>query len=442
MTILAGGAVIIVLLGLLQYFGSLATGLRVVVGGDPWIDTILQYQPVFKDPAALTNFGLLPFVVPLLLLVPALVPRDLPWRPFFLIWTLAMVLAFIVRRRFALYYGLNIALLAGLTLEWLRVEAARRQWPPSRVIGGGIVLLLALQAPTLAYFAQVRGPELVGLKGDMEEAMLWLDRHTPTAGDPFRPWLPPTYSVMAPWDLGGWLETVGRRPSVATSYGTEAYGMAPLAALMTTEDPAVALKILDAHASRYLVLTNPIDAIPMSAKLAGVRQHYVTLEYDPLLKQQAYHPTADIVKPVAVRLFIADGSMLRGDGFSFAPVAGMRLVYESAGPSALTGIGWVVKKIKIFARCQGLTVTVPGQPGDEVVAEQPVVTNRGRTFSYRTSGMIGPDGVATIMLPYTPGSNGTGVRTIAAARIASKGGGWAIPVDRIVDGGMVHLPRR
>lgn len=52
------------------------------------------------------------------------------------------------------------------------------------------------------------------------------------------------------------------------------------------------------------------------------------------------------------------------------------------------------------------SVMVHSRPNRTVSVRTLLTTNRGRTFEWRTSGLAGRSGIATLRLPYATGANG------------------------------------
>lgn len=201
------------------------------------------------------------------------------------------------------------------------------------------------------------------IKGDIEDTMLWIRNNTPSAGDPYRPYIKPDYGIMAHWNYSGWIESIAQRPSVTTSYGMETYGMEEAAQFFLSTDESEMRAVLDKNKVRYMVIDKMMDSIPMYAEIIGRKNIYVTEQWDTKLDTKVYNVTGKIFALIVTRLFAADGSMVSAGNILFKPVEGVRLVYESLSPADIFGLPWEVKRIKVFEYVKGATVKVSGIPG-------------------------------------------------------------------------------
>jgi dolichyl-diphosphooligosaccharide--protein glycosyltransferase len=414
-----GGWLALALVGLALMGLQLRSGLTVLQGGDPWLDSIVQYERGSLREAPV-QFGLLAVLTPAVLLWLTR-PRFASATPraFLIGWSIVMLVAAALRLRFAMYLALNVALLGGVG-----IAAIAERFAPRRALLASIVLLLLLQAPTypdlLTFFRY--GPTF-SIRGDVEDTLLWLRDHTPRAGDPTRPTTPPAYGVLAPWDWGGWIETIAERPSVATSFGREAYGMEELSHFLLAPDPEVAAAVVAKNRVRYVVLASVFRSLATHARL--LRDPVVYIQEIHRGKATGYLPTRAALALPSVRLFFADGRLAEIPGVTFAPVDGFRLAYESGGNEPVPDIPWDVKRVKVFEVVEGARVRVHAVPGAAVTVSQPIETNQGRTFPFESRKVSGADGTATFVLPYAPkaGTASTGsvgpVSVACGPRIAS-----------------------
>lgn len=379
-------------------------GLAVIGGGDPWLDSIAQYQRSSLGDVPF-QYGLAVVLVPVVLVLllgpgfSGVAPRRL-----IVVWTLVMLAAAWLRLRFSMYFALNVALIAGVGASFAATFLERTKVRSRAVVGIGVLTaVLLLQATTfpdlVAFFRY--GPTF-SIRGDLEDTLLWLRDETPPAGDPFRPFVPPDYGVLAPWDWGGWIETIARRPSIATSFGTETYGMEELSRFLLAEDEAAAFEVLQNNRVRYVVLQSIFRTLSTHAELLGVEGRYLQEQWDPRQGKRIYTPTKEAFSLVSVRLFFADGSLAGAAPFDFQPVEGLRLVYESSTAEPLLGLAWEVKRIKVFEVVAGARVTVKGTPGQSVSLSQPIETNQGRRFVYHNEKVCAADGMATFSAVYGP----------------------------------------
>lgn len=399
--LLTGGAMVAACLTL---FPFLKPGLMVAAGGDDWIDSITQYLPAYRDGSTLYFYGIFPIVAPLVAWIWLKKgEREQFPRRFLLLSLLFFFLLALLRRRFGHFYGIEAAIAAGIVPLLLREKLGGRMTSsPLITYALSLAALFPLQLTTAAVFPSLSSQTTGPIKGDLEQAFLWLRNNTPPAGDPFHPDRLPAYSVLTHWDLGGYLETIGQRPSVATSYGMETYGLEEAGRLFLSTDSAGLMQVLDRNRSKYMILYNPLDKLEMYTRLLKVENRYFVDKWDPQRKQHAFVPTSEALNLAVLRLFVADGSMLPLGNLTFQPIEGVRLVYESASPAELGGFPREVRQAKIFERVPGAKVVVSPPGGCTVMAEQTVVTNQGREFIYRNLGCVDGAGGVAVVLPYPP----------------------------------------
>jgi len=387
----------------LALFPFLKPGLMVAAGGNEWIDSISQYLPAYRDGSTVYLYGIFPIVAPVaaLLWLRKNERSDLP-RRFLLLSLVFCYLLALLRGRFGHFYAVEAAIAAGFVPLLLRERFAGRFASPLIASSLSLAALLPLQLPTLVLFPSLSSQTTGPLKGDLEQTFLWLRKETPPAGDPYRPDRLPAYSVLTHWDLGGYLETIGQRPSVATSYGMETYGLEEAGRLFLSTDSAGLTRVLDRNRSRYMILYNPLDKLEMYTRLLKVENRFFVDKWDEARKRYAFVPTAEALDLAVLRLYIADGSMVSLGKLTFQPIEGVRLVYESGSPAELGGFPWEVRQSKVFERVAGARVVVPPAGGCTVIAEQTVVTNQGREFIYRNLGRADVAGGLSVVLPYPP----------------------------------------
>jgi len=376
-------------------------GISVVAGGNAWIDSIAQYQTGIQGIDFLKSFGLLIVVLPLgLFLLRSPLFAALAAKRLLIIWTLFMMLATLARARYAEYLPLNLAVMVAVTVVYLQRKWETAAGFQAMAAPATLVAILLCQSPTWRFFTGMYHGNFT-IKGDVEETMLWLRDHTPPAGDYLRPALEPQYGVLARWDYGGYIESVAQRPSIATNYGTETYGMEAVARFFTASDEKEMAAALDANKVRYLIIDKVLGDLPMYGKLIGSSKQFFAEQPMPG-GGTMYVPTSESLDLVVSRLFLADGSLTRAAGVVFLPVENVRLVYESKSTADVEGFPLQVRKIKVFEYSKGAEVVVRGTPGEIVTFSLPVETNQGRRFDFRSKKRIGDEGTATFKLLYPP----------------------------------------
>lgn len=429
-----------VCIALLPYVKS---GLLVAVGGNDWIDSISQYLPAYNDFKTIYSYGLFSCIAPIIAWL-ALKDEEraqLP-RRFLLMSMVFFYLMALLRRRFGHFYAIESAIAAGMLPLLLQKTVGNRfTATPAKLICLSLIILFPLQAVTAIRYPALSLKTTGPIKGDLEESFLWLRNNTPPAGDPYHPDILPAYSVLTHWDLGGYLETIGQRPSVATSYGMETYGLEEAGRLFLAESSSELAAVLDRNISKYMILYNPIDKLAMYTKLLKVENKFIIDKWDAERKRFAYNPTAEALNLAIIRLYIADGSMVSAGSLLFQPIEGVRLVYESTAFADLGSFPWGVHQVKIFERVSGARLEVPALSGCSVLAEQQVVTNQGREFVYRNIGQDIGNGRMEITVAYPPKLPNSSVGAVGPTKIICGGRSIRvdIPADAIASGKTIHL---
>lgn len=397
---LVGGVAVAVPL-LLVLGSEFVSGISLLSGGNPWLNSIAQYQRQTDPVSFARNFGLVLLLFPFgIYLLTRESFRTVRERRFLVICGLVMLVAAVARYRYVEYLTLISALAVGISVSWFILRTALPRISVAAIV---LIGLFVLQAPTFAEISALKEQRIADIfRGDVEETMNWLREHTPSAGDPFRPYIKPAYGVLARWDYGGWIEAVAQRPTVATNYGTETYGMEEAARFFLATEEKEMTAVLQRNSIRYLVVDNVLTDLPMYAALLGTKSDILELQRDPVSGAVSYAPTPKLYKLIIARLFYADGTSAAVSNFKFAPVEGVRLLFESTSPAAVNGLPWKVARLKVFEVVAGARLVVAAIPGSEVTLTQSVETNQGRRFEYRNSKIADQNGTVTFLITYLP----------------------------------------
>jgi hypothetical protein len=229
--------------------------------GDPWAATITESQPLWAGGLptryAIEQLGF----VPLLLLaiavgqLIALLRRGMtPTALFVLLCTACATTLVFMQVRFVYYAAPVVAAVPGGL--WFALRESRLA---HRAAAVGLALVLIW--PTTRFWSPV-------FDGDPRSQMRplemepWLTRllselaaMTPAAGDAQRPDLQPAYCVLAPWDIGNFIQTVAERPVLASSGGpheTAAYADTELFLRRFTRE-SEAVERMRARGCRYAI---------------------------------------------------------------------------------------------------------------------------------------------------------------------------------------------
>jgi len=268
--------------------------------------TVLEMQPLlfpngtFSWLVAWGNFTTSFFLsfISLGILVYLVVKRGETEKTLFVVWSLIILAATLAMRRFAYYFVINVALLAGY-LSWLILELTgfkklavapvdmleetklkskhkRRggSRSGSRVIMalGVIAVFFLVFFPNIGKAVDIAGQAAFAPSDAWYESLSWLQNNTP---DPFgNPDFyyelykkPPSaksytypetaYGVTAWWDYGYWITRIGHRIPTSNP-GTGNMGEA---SIFTAQDEASADEILDRWGSKYVIVDNAIATV-------------------------------------------------------------------------------------------------------------------------------------------------------------------------------------
>lgn len=378
-------------------------GFKVVGGGNVWLDSISQYERGTSIRTILSFNGGLFFAMPFMLIgFRSRVFKHIIWLRFVTLWTLVMIIAALARVRYTEYLGLNAALLSGMAVYYVSENLRDNRQSFKKVVEYTVtVAILALQIPTCHFFQALHASgSSFNIKGDIEDTMLWLRDNTPSAGDPYRPYIKPDYGVLARWDYSGWIEAIAERPTLATSFGTETYGMEEIARFFLSASEKEMENILRKNEIRYLIVDKMMGDLPMYARILGQENTFFSEEWDPERNTTAYLLNKNVFGLIVSRLFFADGSTRKVGDIPFKPVEGVRLVYESFSAADILGFPWEIKKLKVFEYTIGATLKVRGIPGEVAAISQLIETNQGRRFTFHNEKVIGTDGTSSFTLMY------------------------------------------
>ena len=216
------------------------------LAGDPWLGTIIEFQPIWKARGA----DLLSLLVGLG--AGAILVWPLAWRR--REWSIAL---------FAIAYLL-------LTLS------SRRFWS----VG---IPLLALAGAVYASTIRSRVLQIVALAAialpPPVQLALWLQHPTPPAGPDERQWIRaaeflrsrPGGRVLAPWWLGHAIDVIGGHGVVIDNFGNmpDRIAFARANEALLSRDETALARYCQANGIRFVVLTNPLLGVRDAAAVIG-----------------------------------------------------------------------------------------------------------------------------------------------------------------------------
>lgn len=379
---------------------------RFMFEGNPWLNEIVEYQGFIGHGGFSHTLDMLSWlfwlIPPAVLGAVYIMFRGNSWRlraTLFAAYGGAFFLATLIHQRFNIYLAVIVAIMAGLSLEYLSGQVKSRRGP---AVAGIVILLLALYpAGKGAYLFSQGELTVLAKQKEIVSTMRWIRENTPETSYFHEPWVaPPEYGIMAAWDDGSWVENIARRPAVATLFGNETYGLDESVRFMLTEAQDEAFYVLKKNNVRYVVLRNIIGDLEGYARIARVDPDgYATLEQGEGGKGY-WQPGARFYSMVSTRLFYNDGVHNPQAGLPLQKVDRMRLVYETLGTMNVTGLKEPPSNVKVFEFVKGAHLKVNTAPGVMVSVRLTLLTTRGREFEYTDTAVADHDGVASFTLSY------------------------------------------
>lgn len=377
-------------------FKNLFQGILVIGGRDPWLDNISELRSMLfpqkrldiMNPALeLTWMFWLSPIILLYLGYKAYQDRfENPYVNLFLIWVPYSLSIAIFRERYVHIAALGMAsLLAYLFFQML--EATRPLGGYGKTLS--VTALLVIISPTTSYIRSIPQISLEEWRmEDLNDSMKWLRTNTPKTSYYENPSSLPEYGILADWGIGSYIRYMGERPTVATNFGWETYGLTPSTEFLTATSEEMGNAILNENRVRYVITQNPIGRLYNSAEIAG-RNPNSYLPGGPAFAQSLF-----------IRLHMFDGTDTNWEGKEVSSLKHYRLAYESPNfvknsPLPMTSV------IKIFEYVPGAIVSGKANVRELITAEVIIKTNRERKFIYTNSTRANEKGVFEMTLPYS-----------------------------------------
>ncbi|HJX13356.1 MAG TPA: oligosaccharyl transferase, archaeosortase A system-associated [Dehalococcoidales bacterium] len=293
------------------------------------------------------GFGLISFVIMAGLFIKR--SNDRPRFLLFLIWTLVMLVATLIQRRFAYYLVVNIAVLSAF-LSWQLIwwsglrkitavipppqeTRARKKRPERRgwtVHHVNVVLAVIVVFVLVFLFNIIKAREVASVArfappDAWQDTLVWMKDNTPEPlGDPeaYYNYYPPSsqedfkypetaYGVVSWWDYGYWISRTAHRMPVANP-SQAAAPITRVANLFLAKDEAASLKIMRELDASYIVIDHATVTSKFWAVVTWADQDLseyteaFRLPYQgQLIPVQLFHP--EYYKNLVVRLYNFDG---------------------------------------------------------------------------------------------------------------------------------------
>lgn len=429
-------AVVVVIFALVvpgtqRFVLELLSGLAVIGGKDPWLDSISELRPMLFPEGKFAlwhvteTLSFLYWLFPVLLVLLFARWRRSGYGDFrfslFMVWGSFFWLIPLFRERYVHLAALTTALGGGFLFCLLAERSAAtygKGW--ARCFAGVIMVILLAPVATFLWRIPEAGlPEYE--KNDLMAALTWLREKTPATSFYHTPYQRPEYGVLADWELGAYIDYLARRPTVATNFGWETHGLFESAAFLTSQDPRDAEKILRHNGVRYVFLSQVAGNLPRLRAIAefGVRKKNLHVSLP-----QPFKPLATMY----YRLYVQDGSAYRVGGSSEQALGTYRLVYESANGSVDPVAGFV-SHYKIFELVPGALLHGRGKAGEVVEIGLRLQSPAGRGFFYHDSTVANSAGEFTFRVPYATASKSGEVQPAGTYRIKAGKSGFTAEVN-------------
>ena len=224
------------------------------------------------------------------------------------VWSLVMLVAVFLQRRFGYYYAINTAILCGFLVAWvsahpsvkrqmeilrhrvaipvgakpktvaktLRSYRAERRTAMTKLTIVVVIIVAVLYVPSVD-MARKFATEPGLMTPGWYETLTWMRDNTPPPLDPDAyyglydvpanrepfPYPPTAYGVMAWWDYGHWITRLAQRMPLANPFQQ---GARTAARFFTSQSEADGENIMDQYDARYVV----VDSVMSQGKFYGV----------------------------------------------------------------------------------------------------------------------------------------------------------------------------
>ena len=189
---------------------------------------------------------ILPFIA-----VPLLIYRMLRRKgdivsPIFIFWILlTMVMAF-VKLKFTFYFGIPVAISAGVVLNELLDFMGPRQSFEKKTVAFGLGFMMLIGIAAGVFFVPQNVPHIEEDTG-WKESLYWLQANTPEDAKMFN-W----------WDQGHWISFIGERSVITDNRNMSLPANAAVAGFMLAGSEAEATSILQPYGSDYLIVSEDL----------------------------------------------------------------------------------------------------------------------------------------------------------------------------------------
>ncbi|MBN2360442.1 MAG: hypothetical protein JXR83_13390, partial [Deltaproteobacteria bacterium] len=309
----------------------------------------------------------------------------------------------LIQRRFVEYSAAAFCLLLAWALvgggRWLRrqVAASARPWRTGLLAAALVAALLAAASPAATAWPGIVGTDLT-----------WPQRQLRTLARELLPLLPPAvdrdgapaYGILSGWNDAHPLLYATGRATMVTTFGTrEAFSANAVgfAILLSPSEPW-AVRQLQAHRLRYLVLSSPVGQIASMVPLAALplpELEHLSSGRDGEVRSQLLPGYAATLHG---RLFLGDGAATPAGTYRPAPLGHFRLLLESGARTAIGDIELASQKV--FEVVAGARLVGRADAGATCSVALELRTNRDRPLRYAVEITADAGGKFEAVVPY------------------------------------------
>ena len=462
------------------YATKILNGVQDFFSSTPTNFAIAEYHPLNLDVAFFNYHVMLFLLIPaLILLLITGIRKHNSNIVYLLLWTGFVGVLTIINIRFEILFAVPLTLTSAYFLDWLfhfndqRTEIYNEEscqnstykiinWKKRPVALIALVLLIGAVGISLCISSIIATADYnyqpYIASEDWVEGLLWMKNETPDPGvdyyqvyhaDSFR-YPDSSYGVLSWWDYGHWITTIAHRMAVTNPFQAN-LDMAAQFFMSRSEKPADL--ITSENSIKYIITDADMLFDTMQMMMRVYSRDATPGQYMGLISindTATGKPVSSIgyrqpfYESMVTRLHVFDGSSMRGERKILeqegTPVPGTdmlvifpggpdpeisesitrplkdiealqhyRLIWESS-TSLSTTDEHDIRKVKIFERVPGATIQGEG------TIELPMITNRGREFTYRQQSING-----SFILPYSTNQTARPVHATGPYRIKETG---------------------
>ncbi|MEO0123800.1 MAG: STT3 domain-containing protein [candidate division WOR-3 bacterium] len=367
---------------------SFINGLFFIFKNDPWLATILEFQPLLVQSGYIDNLtvkqtiGLSYYVWPAMLLITILENRKNKSIIYFIFFCLFTGLISFIGRRYGIWFIPFFSLIFSYTL----IKISKLFSPKIGIAFSTVVLFLNFSTIDIRFY----GMRFDVPTRDEINACRWINDSLPKTSYVYKPNSKPEYGIMCFWDSGHYIVYLGQKPVTASNFGNDAPNFQIVSQFFLTQTEEDALNILKKLESPYVYMYGVLRNIYLSAKYLKVTpQEFLNIYYT---KDKAGKPIT-IMEPNSIGIATSSYrlSQYLGSGFYFKdkfypPYRHFRLRYFSGS-------------VRIFEIVKGAVIKGKSLPNTSVKVSCKIQLPN-ITFDYFDSVSTNNNGEFLITVPY------------------------------------------